>query len=133
MTTFAFSSVYILLLCEEATRHMFQDMKSVSIQHLEAVRRLKASGRRLKRTLHLTCVLDEEIGGRDGMGAFVYRHQSLRYREPRAALDKSNGRVPANRIIEKYLKGQFHNRKCPRDCYIHFFMNLTLLDPSFRY
>lgn len=49
-----------------------QDMKCVGIQHLEAVRRLKASGRRFKRTIHLTFVPDEEIGGLDGMAKFVH-------------------------------------------------------------
>lgn len=33
-----------------------QDMKSVGIQYLEAVRALKAAGVRLKRTLHLSFV-----------------------------------------------------------------------------
>eukprot|EP00665_Eupelagonemidae_sp_cell47_P003377 gene3377-4230_t len=46
-------------------------MKCVCIQHLEAVRRIKASGVQLLRTVHLTFVPDEEIGGADGMGAFV--------------------------------------------------------------
>ena len=36
-----------------------QDMKSVGIQHLEAVRRLKAGGVRLRRTIHITYVPDE--------------------------------------------------------------------------
>ena len=30
-----------------------QDMKCVTIQHLEAIRRLKDAGKRLKRTVHL--------------------------------------------------------------------------------
>jgi aminoacylase len=47
-------------------------MKCVGIQHLEAVRRLKESGRKLKRTIHLTFVPDEEIGGHDGMAKFVH-------------------------------------------------------------
>jgi Peptidase family M20/M25/M40 len=45
------------------------------MQYLEAIRRLKSSGRRLKRTVHLTFVPDEEIGGRDGMGAFIQTQQ----------------------------------------------------------
>ena len=48
-----------------------QDMKCVGIQHLEAVRRLKNQGKRMKRTLHLTFVPDEEIGGVEGMALFV--------------------------------------------------------------
>jgi len=49
-----------------------QDMKCVGIQHIEAVRRLKEAGKRLKRTIHLTFVPDEEIGGYDGMKLFVH-------------------------------------------------------------
>ena len=46
-------------------------MKCVGIQHLEAVARLKTQGRRLKRTVHITFVPDEEIGGVTGMKLFV--------------------------------------------------------------
>ncbi|XP_046387208.1 aminoacylase-1-like [Ischnura elegans] len=49
-----------------------QDMKCVGIQYIEAVRRLKFSGIKLKRTLHLSFVPDEEIGGADGMKKFVH-------------------------------------------------------------
>jgi aminoacylase len=48
-----------------------QDMKCVGIWYMEAIRQLKTSSKTLKRTLHLTFVPDEEIGGRDGMGLFV--------------------------------------------------------------
>jgi len=48
-----------------------QDMKCVTIQYLEAIRRLKASGVKLKRTIHLSFVPDEEIGGPLGMEWFV--------------------------------------------------------------
>ncbi|XP_068633813.1 aminoacylase-1-like [Battus philenor] len=48
-----------------------QDMKSVAIQYLEAVRRLKNKGVQLKRTVHLSFVPDEEVGGAKGMGEFV--------------------------------------------------------------
>ncbi|KAH9631688.1 hypothetical protein HF086_014689 [Spodoptera exigua] len=57
-------------------------MKSVAVQYIEAVKKLKANGIRLKRTLHLSFVpalrkrdysvfTDEEIGGGPGMGKFV--------------------------------------------------------------
>uniref|UniRef100_A0A8C2P593 N-acyl-aliphatic-L-amino acid amidohydrolase n=1 Tax=Capra hircus TaxID=9925 RepID=A0A8C2P593_CAPHI len=57
-----------------------QDMKCVSIQYLEAVRRLKAEGHHFPRTIHLTFVPDEEIGGHQGMELFVKRpeFQALR-------------------------------------------------------
>ncbi|CAG9785557.1 unnamed protein product [Diatraea saccharalis] len=48
-----------------------QDMKCVGIQYLEAIRKLKESGIHLKRTLHVSFVPDEEIGGHDGMEKFV--------------------------------------------------------------
>lgn len=36
-----------------------QDMKSIGMQYLEAVRKLKANGTRLKRTLHISFVPGE--------------------------------------------------------------------------
>ncbi|XP_069500110.1 aminoacylase-1 [Ambystoma mexicanum] len=48
-----------------------QDMKCVTIQYIEAIRKLKAEGKRLPRTVHLTVVPDEEIGGYKGMEIFV--------------------------------------------------------------
>ncbi|KAI8422479.1 hypothetical protein MSG28_006298, partial [Choristoneura fumiferana] len=49
-----------------------QDMKCVGIQYLEAIRKLRAANVQLKRTLHVTFVPDEEIGGHDGMMKFVH-------------------------------------------------------------
>lgn len=48
-----------------------QDMKSVCMQYIEAVIRLKRRNVRCARTIHMTFVPDEEIGGLDGMGLFV--------------------------------------------------------------
>ncbi|XP_030633122.1 aminoacylase-1 [Chanos chanos] len=48
-----------------------QDMKCVTIQYIEAVRRLQAAGKRFARTIHLMFVPDEEIGGHEGMETFV--------------------------------------------------------------
>ncbi|XP_023936471.2 aminoacylase-1 [Bicyclus anynana] len=48
-----------------------QDMKCVGIQYLEAIRKIKNAGVNLKRTLHISFVPDEEIGGHDGMRKFV--------------------------------------------------------------
>lgn len=51
-----------------------QDMKCVGAAYLEAVRRLRGAapgGAPLLRTLALSFVPDEEIGGKAGMGAFV--------------------------------------------------------------
>lgn len=48
-----------------------QDMKCVGIQYCEAIRRLIESGVKLKRTIHILFVPDEEIGGLLGMKLFV--------------------------------------------------------------
>ncbi|XP_043474394.1 aminoacylase-1-like [Leptopilina heterotoma] len=48
-----------------------QDMKCINIQYLEAIRRLKLNGIRLKRTVHISFVPDEERGGRLGMKDFI--------------------------------------------------------------
>ena len=48
-----------------------QDMKCVGIQYLETIRRLKLNGVKLKRTIHISFVPDEEIGGVMGMQKFV--------------------------------------------------------------
>jgi aminoacylase len=48
-----------------------QDMKCVCIQYVEALRCLKDSGFVPARSIHLSFVPDEEIGGSDGMGAFL--------------------------------------------------------------
>ena len=48
-----------------------QDMKCVCVQYLEAIARLLAAGFAPARTVWLTYVPDEEIGGVDGMGALL--------------------------------------------------------------
>ncbi|KAM5562818.1 aminoacylase-1 [Rosa sericea] len=48
-----------------------QDMKCVGLQYLEAIRRLKASGFKPTRTVYLSFVPDEEIGGHGGAEKFA--------------------------------------------------------------
>ncbi|XP_066285183.1 aminoacylase-1-like [Branchiostoma lanceolatum] len=48
-----------------------QDMKCVTIWYLEAIRRLKAEGKRCQRTIHLSFVPEEEVGGKLGMMKFI--------------------------------------------------------------
>lgn len=49
-----------------------QDMKCVGMQYLSAIRRLQQAGRpQPQRTVHVVFVPDEEVGGTDGMMAFV--------------------------------------------------------------
>ncbi|GAB2225047.1 hypothetical protein Drorol1_Dr00005829 [Drosera rotundifolia] len=46
------------------------DMKCVGLQYLEAIRKLKEVGFKPIRTVYLSFVPDEEIGGEDGVGKF---------------------------------------------------------------
>ena len=55
-----------------------QDMKCVCCQYLEALRRLLARGWKPRRTIVLSFVPDEEIGGTDGMAKML---QSSTFRE----------------------------------------------------
>ncbi|XP_053612359.1 aminoacylase-1-like [Plodia interpunctella] len=48
-----------------------QDDKDVSIQYVEAIRKLRADNITLQRTLHITLMPDEETGGLNGMLPFV--------------------------------------------------------------
>ncbi|XP_034661856.1 aminoacylase-1B-like [Drosophila subobscura] len=48
-----------------------QDMKCVGMQYLAAIRALKRSGAKFKRTIHISFVADEEMGGRLAMLPFV--------------------------------------------------------------
>lgn len=49
-----------------------QDMKSVGMQYLAAIRALKRDGiEQMKRTIYITFVPDEEVGGNFGMRPFV--------------------------------------------------------------
>lgn len=48
-----------------------QDMKSVGMQYLGAIRNMLKKDIKLKRTVHVIFVVDEEIFGPDGSKAFV--------------------------------------------------------------
>jgi aminoacylase len=50
-----------------------QDMKCVGMQYLGALRYFKRQGITFKRTIHITFVPEEEIGGVDGMRDFVHQ------------------------------------------------------------
>ena len=64
-----------------------QDMKCVLVQYIEAVRRLRNAGWEPRRTLHLTFVPDEEIGGNDGMCKFLESAQFRAMQPIAMALD----------------------------------------------
>lgn len=69
-----------------------QDMKSVSIQYLEAIRRLKLKGIRLRRTVHISFVPDEEVDD-PGMESFA-KSEELKNLNIGFALDE--GRATPN-------------------------------------
>jgi aminoacylase len=48
-----------------------QDMKCVCVQYLIALQRLRSQGFQPRRTVRLSYVPDEEIGGADGMGVLL--------------------------------------------------------------
>ncbi|XP_059654114.1 uncharacterized protein LOC132300869 isoform X2 [Cornus florida] len=48
-----------------------QDMKSVGLQYLEAIRKLKKAGFGPDRTVYISFVPDEEVGGHDGAEKFA--------------------------------------------------------------
>ncbi|XKL62507.1 hypothetical protein PGB90_002340 [Kerria lacca] len=48
-----------------------QDMKCIGIQYIETIRKYRKEGLNFKRTIHLSFVPDEEIGGELGMAKFV--------------------------------------------------------------
>ncbi|CAL9193839.1 uncharacterized protein LOC103989500 [Musa acuminata AAA Group] len=52
-----------------------QDDKSIAVQYLEALRNLKAAGFVPARSVHISLVPDEEIGGADGAARFVASEQ----------------------------------------------------------
>jgi len=66
-----------------------QDMKCVCAQYLVALSRLLAKRKNFRRTLHVTYVPDEEIGGMDGMNEFLNSDIYLKHVAPVAlALDE---------------------------------------------
>ncbi|XP_055694145.1 aminoacylase-1-like isoform X1 [Lutzomyia longipalpis] len=66
-----------------------QDTKGQGMAYLGAIRQLQSQGFQPKRTLHITYVPDEEIGGKHGMKAFV-ETQEFRDLNVGFALDESS-------------------------------------------
>ncbi|OQS02725.1 methionyl-tRNA synthetase [Thraustotheca clavata] len=65
-----------------------QDMKSVCVQYVEALRLLKESGFTPARNIHLCFVPDEEIGGIDGMGELLKSEEFKALQPIAIALDE---------------------------------------------
>jgi len=64
-----------------------QDMKSVGIQYLEALARLRRSGYRPTRTVYVLFVPDEEVGGGRGM-KLLLGHAIMKRMNPALVLDE---------------------------------------------
>ncbi|KAF5287544.1 hypothetical protein FQR65_LT12215 [Abscondita terminalis] len=88
-----------------------QDMKCVGIQYLEAIRKLKKEGVRLKRTLHVSFVPDEETGGHLGMEEFVLT-QAFRDLKVGFALDE--GMASSNDVYNV-----FYGERCTWHIVVH--------------
>lgn len=82
-----------------------QDMKCVGLQYLEAIRRLKRSGFEPIRTVYLSFVPDEEIGGHDGA---VKLAASERFEEMNVGIVLDEGLASTN---EGYRV--FYAERCP--------------------
>ncbi|KAJ2352670.1 adenylate cyclase [Coemansia sp. RSA 2618] len=87
-----------------------QDMKIVGHGYLEAVRSMQAQGVRLRRTLHLVFVPDEEIGGHDGMAKFVESPEFLALNAGFALDEGMANPQPALRV--------FYGERAP--CWVRF-------------
>ncbi|PVU85048.1 hypothetical protein BB559_007233 [Furculomyces boomerangus] len=72
-----------------------QDMKVTGSCYLEALREIKASGKQLLRNVYAMFVPDEEIGGEDGMGAFV---KTQEFKDMNGGFDIDEGRVSPNTV-----------------------------------
>lgn len=80
-----------------------QDMKCCGTQYLGAIRSLKKKGVKLQRTIHVTFVPDEEIGGDFGMKAFV-KTKEFRALNCGFALDESAAFPIENTMLVFYAE-----------------------------
>lgn len=76
-----------------------QDMKSVGLQYIEALAELMREGWTPERSVHLSYMPDEEIGGLDGMANFV-KSRSFRRLNVGVALDE--GLPNPNKVYNVY-------------------------------
>lgn len=72
-----------------------QDMKSVGMQYLAALRYFKRNKIQFNRTIHVLFVPEEEIGGVDGMREFIHT-QAFRDLNAGFSLDEGNFQVCFN-------------------------------------
>uniref|UniRef100_A0A1Q3EWP8 N-acyl-aliphatic-L-amino acid amidohydrolase n=1 Tax=Culex tarsalis TaxID=7177 RepID=A0A1Q3EWP8_CULTA len=88
-----------------------QDMKCVGVQYLAAIRALKLDGVRLRRTVHVLFVPDEETGGVLGMKDFV---RTERFRALNCGLALDEGDVAEDECLRV-----FYGERIKRRVYFH--------------
>lgn len=93
-----------------------QDMKSVGMQYLAAVRYLKGNGTTFKRSIHMLFCPDEEVGGFKGMKEFV-KTKDFETLNVGCALDEG-GPSPTNIVPlyygERFIWGEFSGKSTLR-------------------
>lgn len=89
-----------------------QDMKNVAVQYLETIRILKLQNCRLERTIYLTFMPNEEIGGESGMKPFLETPQ-FKAMNPGLILDEGLAH-PENKYSVFY--GERHMWWCQVKC-----------------
>lgn len=94
-----------------------QDMKSVGMQYLAAIRALKRDGVRLKRTLHVTFVPDEERGGFTGMGKFI---ESDAFRQLNIGFGLDEGIASPTEVYPVFYAERSVWSKCKSICFTRF-------------
>ena len=75
-------------------------MKCVGIQYLFAISRLREKGFQFKRTLHVSFVPDEEIGGALGMKLFV---ESEQFKQLNVGFSMDEGYASGENFLETFL------------------------------
>ncbi|KRX95139.1 Aminoacylase-1, partial [Trichinella pseudospiralis] len=79
-----------------------QDMKNVGMQYLEAILHLKRQGKTFKRTIHLSFVPDEEMGGKLGMAKFI-ETDSFKKLNVGVCLDEGIATEDDKFLLDKFL------------------------------
>ena len=83
-------------------------MKCVGMQYLEAIRRLKGTGFRPVRSVHLSFVPDDEIGGHDGAEKFV-ESEAFEKLNVGIVLDEGNNGISSYIFVDLEVIGRLIN------------------------
>lgn len=86
-----------------------QDMKSMGTQYLAAIHELKSAGVRVRRTIYVVFVPDEEMGGAAGWGAFVKTDE---FRAMHVGFHLDEGNASPNDVLQVFYGERTTWRKC---------------------